>query len=224
MFFTLGTPLLLSTIGQEAVDLADAKAKVEIAVLDDNAFAPREALINHKFRIIELGPDIRSIDQVSSYAIIICDVGGVGKAFGSALEGAHLVKEIRKAYPDKFLVAYTGMTYSLAMTNALTAADKRMEKDAGIEAWVQTLEAGLNDVVSPRRRWIRLRRAILERGVELFEVLRLEQAFIKSIHNRQPDFLANEARSLGISEEIKDLVIKFSATAVASLIGKALAI
>lgn len=224
MYFTFGTPERLSSVGQEAVDLGEAKAKIEIAVLDDNAFAPREALINHKFRIIELGPDIRSIDQVSKYAIIICDVGGVGKAFGSTLEGAHLVKEIRKAYPDKFLMAYTGMTYSLAMTNALTTADKRMEKDASIEAWVQTLEAGLSEVVNPRNRWIRLRRALLERGVELFEVLNLEQAFIKSIQNRQPDILANKARSLRISQEVKDLVVKFSATAVTSLIVKALAI
>lgn len=224
MFFPIGTPERLSSIGQEALDLAEAKSRVEIAVLDDNPFAPREALLVHKFRVVELGPDIRSLDQVSTYPIIVCDVGGVGKAFGSQLEGAHLVTEIRKAYPDKFLMAYTGMTYSLAITNALTAADKRMEKDASVEAWVQTLEAGINEVMNPRSRWVRLRRALLERGVELFEVLKLEQAFIKSVQRRQPDFLANEARSLGISQEVKDLVIKFSATAVASLVGTALGV
>ncbi len=224
MFFPIGTPERLSSIGQEALDLAEAKSRVEIAVLDDNPFAPREALLVHKFRVVELGPDIRSLDQVSTYPIIVCDVGGVGKAFGSQLEGAHLVTEIRKAYPDKFLMAYTGMTYSLAITNALTAADKRMEKDASVEAWVQTLEAGINEVMNPRSRWIRLRRALLERGVELLEVLKLEQAFIKSVQKRQPNFLANEARSLGVSQEVKDLVIKFSATAVASLVGTALGV
>lgn len=224
MFYTFGTPERLSSIGQEALDLADAKSKVEIAVLDDNPFAPREALLIHKFRVVELGPDIRSLDQVSTYPIIVCDVGGVGKAFGSQLEGAHLVAEIRKAFPDKFLMAYTGMTYSRAMSDALTAADKRMEKDASIDAWVQTLEAGIIEVMNPRNRWIRLRRALLARGVELFEVMKLEQAFIKSVHKRQPDFLAKEARSLGISQEIKDLVIKFSATAVASLVGTALGV
>jgi hypothetical protein len=164
------------------------------------------------------------VDQISAYPIIICDVAGVGRAFGSNLEGAHLVTEIRKAYPDKFLMAYTGMTYSLAMTNALTAADKRMEKDASVEAWVQILESGVNEVMNPRNRWVRMRRALLERGVELFDVLRLEQAFIKSVQLRKPDVLANEARSLGVSQEAKDLVIKFAATAVASLIGTALGI
>lgn len=224
MFFTLGNPKRLSSIGQEAPNLDEAKSKIEIAVLDDKRFEPQESLMTHKFRILELGPDIRSIDQISTYPIIICDVGGVAKAFGSPLEGAHLVSEIRKAYPDKFLIAYTGLTYSLAITNALTDADRRLEKDANIDVWVQTLETGLNEVINPRNRWIRLRRALLARGVELFDVLMLEQAYIKAIQERKPDYLANKAKSLGISEEVRDLVIKFSATAVASLVGKALGI
>ena len=224
MFFYVGTPNRLSSIGQEAIDMAEAKRRVEIAVLDDNAFSPKEALANHKFHITELGPDIRSLDQISAYPVIVCDVGGVGRAFGSSLEGAHHVTEIRKAYPDKFLMAYTGMTYSLAMTNALTAADKRMEKDASIDAWVQTLEIGINEVINPRNRWIRMRRALLERRVEIFDVFRLEQAFIKSVQQRKPDVLANEARSLSVGQEVKDLVVKFSATAVVGLIGAAIGI
>lgn len=224
MFFHIGEPERLSSIGQEAIDMAEAKRRVEIAVLDDNAFSPKEALINHKFHITELGPDIRSLDQISTYPIIICDVGGVGRAFGSSLEGAHIVKEIRKAYPDKFLMAYTGMTYSLAMTNALTAADKRMEKDASIDAWIQTLEIGINEVANPRNRWIRMRYALLERRVEIFDVLKLEQAFIKAVKQGKPNILASEARSLTVGQEIKDVVIKFSATAVAGLIGTAVGI
>lgn len=224
MFFAIGTPTRLSLIGQEAIDMLEAKSRTEIAVLDDNHFSPKEALVNHKFRIVELGPDIRSIDQISAYHIIICDVAGVGRAFGSNLEGAHLVTEIRKAYPDKFLMAYTGLTYSLAITNALTSADKRMEKDASIEAWVQTLEMGINEVMNPRNRWIRMRKALLERGVELYDVFKLEQAFISSVQQKKPALLANEARSLGVSQEVKDLVIKFTATAVASLIGTALGV
>lgn len=187
MFYHLGTPQKLSSIGTEAINMARAKQDVEIAVLDDNPFAPKESLLNHKFRVIELGPDIRSLDQISNYPVIVCDVAGVGRAFGSNLEGAHVVTEIRKAFPDKFIMAYTGMTYSLAMTNALTVADKRMEKDASVEAWVQTLEFGINEVMNPRNRWIRMRRALLERGVELFDVFKLEQAFIKSVKQRSPN-------------------------------------
>jgi hypothetical protein len=82
----------------------------------------------------------------------------------------------------------------------------------------------MDEVVNPRNRWIRMRRALLERGVELFDVLKLEQAFIKAVSQRKPDVLANKARELGVTQEIKDLVIKFSATAVATLIGATLGV
>jgi hypothetical protein len=141
MFHYFGTPEPLSSIGLESIDMAEAKRRVEVAVLDDNPFAPKDALVHHKFRITELGPDIRSLDQVSTYPIIVCDVAGVGRAFGSSLEGAHLVNEIRKAYPDKFLIGYTGQSHSVATTNALAAADRRMAKDESIEAWIKNLEA-----------------------------------------------------------------------------------
>jgi hypothetical protein len=99
-----------------------------------------------------------------------------------------------------------------------------MAKDESIEAWIKNLEVGMDEVVNPRNRWIRMRRALLERGVELFDVLKLEQAFIKAVSQRKPDVLANKARELGVTQEIKDLVIKFSATAVATLIGATLGV
>lgn len=224
MFIQFGTPERLSSIGQETIDIKEAKSKIEIAVLDDKPFAPKESLVTHNFRIKELGPDIRSTDMIASYPIVICDVRGVGKAFGSPLEGAHLVSEIRKDYPDKYIVSYTGETYSLPITNALAAADKRLAKDDSIDVWIKTLETGLNEVSNPRNRWIRLRTALLSRGVELYEVFNLEQALIKAVLKRQPDILKSKATTTEISSEAKDLVIKFSATALATLIGSALGI
>ena len=69
-----------------------------------------------------------------------------------------------------------------------------------------------------------MRRALLERRVELFVVFKLEQAFIKAVRQRKPDILINEAHTLNVQQEIKDLIIKFSATAVAALISAALGI
>jgi hypothetical protein len=99
-----------------------------------------------------------------------------------------------------------------------------MAKDESIEAWIKNLEVGMDEVVNPRNRWIRMRRALLDRRVEIFDVFKLEQAFIKAVSQRKPDVLANKARELGVNQEVKDLVIKFSATAVATLIGTALGV
>ncbi|WP_034349828.1 hypothetical protein [Herbaspirillum sp. GW103] len=223
MFFSFGTPELLSSIGSK-VEIAAAKSRIQIAVIDDNPFAPRDALLAHNFRLAEIGHDIRTVDQIAAYPIVICDVGGVAKALGSPLEGAHLVSEIRKTFPDKFLIAYTGLTYSLSITNALTAADRRLEKDASVDIWVKALEDGIEEISNARNRWVRLRRSLLERGVEIYEIFRLEQAFIKAVQKNKPNYLEEAAKSAPISSEVKDLVVKFSATAVASLIGTALGV
>jgi hypothetical protein len=56
--------------------------------------------ISHKIKLVELGLDIRSLDQITHYPIIIGNVNGVAKTFDSDLEGAYLVSEIRTAYPN----------------------------------------------------------------------------------------------------------------------------
>jgi len=44
------------------------------------------------------------------------------------------------------------------------------------------------------------------------------------VQQGNPDVLVSEVRSMGVAQEVKELIIKFSATAVASLIGSALGV
>lgn len=222
MYVTIGRPITLASISRRTPSLDDAKSKIEIAVIDDNPFEPKEALLTHKFRLTELGPDIRSTDQISTYPIVICDVSGVAMAYGSELGGAHLTSEIKKVYPDKYVIAYTGMTYSTKMSTALSKADKIIEKDASIENWVQQLEEAIRQINTPINRWIRLRKVLLEEEVELFDVLKLEQAFIKSVSENDSKSLERAANSLSIKHETRDLILKFSATALANLVALSL--
>ena len=110
MFIHFGKPNKLGDIGQTQLEVAELKRRFDIGVLDDEPFVQANALRAHGFRIVELGGDIKSVEQVASYPIVVCDIKGVGRAFGSKYEGAHVLSEIRKAYPDKYLIAFTGMT------------------------------------------------------------------------------------------------------------------
>lgn len=218
MFFTFGSPESIRSIKIPIQDIAQSRSALEIAVLDDNKFEPQEFLSRHKFRINELGPDIRSIDQVANFPIIVCDVKGVGRSFGSRLEGAHVVNEIRKFYPDKFIIGYTGETHSIETSNALAVADKRMEKDAQLEAWIKNLDHGIKEVIDPYNRWRRIRNALFEREVETIEVLKLEQSYIESIRQKNPENLKSKAKKLKLPSEVTELMINFAATAVVELI------
>lgn len=221
MFICFGKPDLLASINQ-AIDIDKAKKEIRIAILDDNKFHLAEALSNHSFCVRELGHDIRDLSSISEYPIVVSDVSGVARALGSDLEGAHLINEIRKKYPDKFLIAYTGMSHDVRITNALMAADRRIQKDASIEVWIKELESGIEEVANPRIRWIRMRRSLIDRGMEIFDILRLEQAFIRALKKSRPNLIEMEAGRMNLDAELKDVVIKFAATAVVNIIDNAM--
>lgn len=86
---------------------AAKRRAVKIAVIDDQNFALKPALERLEYRVTELG-DIDSIDQVAVFDIILCDIQGVGGKFQSPQQGAFVVKEIRRQFPEKFIVAFSG--------------------------------------------------------------------------------------------------------------------
>lgn len=74
---------------------------VPIVCIDDQGMQYDQILINHGFNLKVLS-DITDIRAVSDYPIVICDIKGIGKSFGSKFEGGHIIEEIHKNYPEKY--------------------------------------------------------------------------------------------------------------------------
>lgn len=214
MFLTIGTPLKLAELGLTCPEFRELKQKTQIAVIDDQPFLRASSLRSHGFNIVELGGEIASVDQVMAYPVVVCDIKGVGKAFGSSFEGAHVLAEIRKAFPDKYLISYSGSEYDVSYNDNLSKADKSATKDAQTEYWVALLEAGLKAVGDPKERWIRFRKTLLEKGVDLYEIFKLEQAFIKSLATKDQSIMAKVA----VPDEVKEVVKSFASVALVQII------
>ena len=75
------------------ITLSKLKRNVDILIIDDEDFPLLDELKRHEFNI-EYKNDISSLKDVEPYAIILCDVRGVGKFLGSVEEGAYLVSSI----------------------------------------------------------------------------------------------------------------------------------
>lgn len=214
MYFEFGRPRDFSSMRFSLSDLSQIKRGTQIAVIDDQPFKRADALRRHGFNILEVG-DIRSIDQVAAYPIVVCDIRGVGVHFDSSLEGAHLISEIRKSYPDKFLVTYSGAQFDVSYNQSLKSVDLSIEKDASTEKWVAILDEGVSVANCPRRRWLRFRSMLLSRGIELHDVFRLEQGYIKAIESRDHSKMKIE----GVAENSKELVSNFVNFSLKYLIG-----
>lgn len=62
----------------------------------------------------------------------------------------------------------------------------------------------------------------MDRGVELFDVLCLEQSFIKSINSNNSKCFEDYASKVDLGAEIKDTLVKFAANVFVGLIGSSM--
>ena len=159
-------------------DLSAQRRSVPIGVIDDQGFAALQNLRGHGYRITELG-DIHDVATVSDYGIILSDLQGVGTTLNPAGQGAHLIREIKKRYPDKYIIAYTGaMKSAIIAQSAREYADGFLKKDASIEEWISTLDEAINYVTDPIAVWKRFRSRLLEWDVPLIVIAELEDDFV----------------------------------------------
>lgn len=164
---------LVEVTALQNMTIAELRNKVEILVIDDQDFAAEEYLIKNGFRIVHKR-DIDNIRDVSAYAVVLCDIRGVGKNLGSTKEGAFVIKEIKAHYPAKQVIAYTGSSYDPAYNEYMNLADAVISKGISIEDWTALVDEQIQKAVDPIYQWERLRKHLLECGVSTAYVAKLE--------------------------------------------------
>ncbi|MFT3758412.1 hypothetical protein [Thauera sp.] len=179
-------------------------------MVDDQPFILKDVLASHGFSIHEMR-DISAIDLVSGYPVIVCDIKGVGATFKSRHEGAHLFREIRKAFPEKYIIAFTGFRFDATYNEYFRVADTSLKKDADTEAWVKVLDEAISVMAEPKQRWLRMRRFLLEEArLELWAALLLEQAFIEAVTTRDRNKLTTKITGAGLADETTQRLLSFA--------------
>lgn len=210
MFIHFGRPKRLREFHQVRQSSATARARQRVLVVDDQPFLLKEVLASHGFSITEMR-DLQSVDLAAAYPIIVCDIKGVGAALGGKHEGAHLFREIRRAFPEKYIIAFTGFRFDPTYNEYFRSADRSLKKDTDSEAWVEVLDAATATMSDPTTRWLRVRRHLLDEAeLDLWIVLQLEQAFIASVEVGTKDPLLGSLDTLRIPEETGKLLKAFA--------------
>ena len=180
MYFKFTTPLKLADIPQIPFEPAQYRDHFRLAVIDNEPFIFGNELRKHHYNLTELG-DISDVSAVAEYPIVACDIRDIGKHFGTEYEGAHVIAEMRKLYPDKFLIAFSGGSFGPSYKKYWDSCDVFLRRDGGFDQWIATLDDGIRKMGDPVVRWKRVRQALLEAGISTFEVFLLEEAYIKSV-------------------------------------------
>jgi DNA-binding NarL/FixJ family response regulator len=160
---------------------SDLRRLIPIAVIDDQPFAPEHNLKNNQFQINTF-TDIHKIDQIQSFPIVLCDLQGVGLQLASDMQGAYLIEEIKRNYPEKAVIAFTGgATNSTISKRAAAAADDYLRKDASIEDWRELLDKHIKNLSDPVFVWKQLRLRLIQAEITPLELLKFEHAYVSSI-------------------------------------------
>jgi len=167
---------------------ADLRGAVKIAVIDDEKFQPLANLKSYGYNIT-LFDDISKISEVEGFDIVLSDLMGVGANFDKTIGGASVIKEIKANYPTKIVIAYTGArANSGEAIAAKDHCDHFLKKDADLTEWSEMLDAFVQQVIDPYTMWLNARDGLLDLELDLRDVLKLEDAYVRSVLSQDKDF------------------------------------
>ena len=166
----------------------DIRSSVKIAIIDDEKFKAHANLTTYGYKIQEL-PDIKSLDDISDFDVIICDLMGVGQNFDKSIGGASVIKEIKDNYPTKYVIAYTGARSNTPEANvAKQFSDDFIKKDDDITKLVSKLDEAIDIASDPYERWLITRQGLIDLEIDLRKILELESAYVEAIDSNDREF------------------------------------
>jgi DNA-binding NarL/FixJ family response regulator len=184
------------------------RKSIEIAVIDDQNFAPLHSLRSNQFQITQL-KDLSDIRDIERYVIVLCDLHGVGITLNASQQGAQLIREIKVNYPEKYVIAYTGSGNSPLFQEAFARSDLYLPKDARTDQWIESLDAAIEALTDPMVVWKKYRLRLLEQGITPYELAELEDAFVRK-YEAGPDSARNslieKMAELELSADIRAVV------------------
>lgn len=199
-------------------NLQSQRSKLRIALIDDQLFFHLDGLRDQGFDIVQVGK-VSSVNQMEAFDIIACDLRGVGLNLNQKLQGAAVIQELKRIYPNKFVIAYSGSFNRSNMVKiALEHSDTNIIKSSDLSTWIVTLDDAIGTMLNPIQQWNRSRTRLVELGVTAQTVAELEHAYAKSIVKGNKKGLEKFLSNLGSGEDIKPIVQGLISSALWSLV------
>jgi hypothetical protein len=191
---------------------ASYRTSVKIAIIDDETVPYLESLRNSDF-LIHHFKDIESINSMQGFDIILVDIKGVGKKFESDFGGAFLISELRKFYPFKIIVAYTGQSFDASYNNYFSMADDVLKKDIDYDTWVDSLDQYIQLSLDPIKQWKRMREYLLKKEIDLIRLVKLEDEYVTGFQKKLHIFPSKKNLER-LPEDLRSIVNSFAASLI----------
>lgn len=213
MFSILKKPLDISSVTQDALSrIAIDRTKVKILVIDNVPFAYFDILRRHHYDITKWD-NINDIRSVSEYEVILSDIKDVGQTLSPILQGAHVIQEIRKMFPAKYIIAYSSHTFEPEYNMYFGYADKIARKDYDSDDWINDLDEAISICTNPIEMWERIKKRLIAKKTQLSIIVKIEDAYVRSI-NKQQDCISKNRIFNELTSDSRAILNSFIASAI----------
>ncbi len=171
----------------EKIPLERLRSSTPICIIDDVEVPAADNLRTYGYNVTVL-KDIDNIKAIQAYQVILVDIIGVGSKFDRNAEGAAIILEIKKNFPEKFVFAYTGNARDGGSRRALAKADGVIQKDIETEELVDLVDGYARLSHNPVEVWEKIRSHMVSRRVSTKDLLLTEDAFVKSVRARDRNY------------------------------------
>lgn len=168
------------------------KRKVRIAIIDDECVDnAADNLRSAGYRDVTPITNISRLNDVEAFDLILIDIKGIGARFlqgtrSAALEGLAMAKEIKRQYPLKKVIVFSAMLNEYEDNFILhDVVDAYFMKDGDISERNRQIDQCIKERIDPVFLWKRNRNLLLEKGVSIHAVAKLESKIVKSILRKQ---------------------------------------
>jgi len=133
---------------KKIVSLEDMQRSIKILFVDDEDFSIKINIIRDAGWNVNQVKEVNNINstEIVHANIIFMDYIGVGKVLTPKEEGIGLLKSIRKKYPDKFLIFFSGHAGYIPGHEVHSIADAWIDKHADPFVYIDQIEAGANKI------------------------------------------------------------------------------
>lgn len=159
----------------------DKKKQIQIAVIDDKPFDYASNLKKRGYHLVFKESEIESLDELSHYPVIVCDIHGVASNLYPIGQGLQLCKEIRKKYFNTYIILYSSSAIPIDSADYALVVDKVIPKNASLDSWDETLNQGVETVCSPSKTWVRVRNWLSKKEISTEQIMEFENKYIKTI-------------------------------------------
>lgn len=160
-------------------NITELRKKIKILLVDDEEYDIFELLKTRGYQVYYKN-DVTYTLETEPFDIVILDIKGVAKNFGSTYEGFGFAKEIKKVYSNKIVICYSG-TNDTKIMDQLGEIDGFIYKDTDIDIWASRLDSLIKDYSSVEYQWKVIEKKLLEKRVDQKEIDELKKYYVQSL-------------------------------------------